>query len=106
MTPTQLKERLQDWGWVRAAVADRDRLALLPQCETTILALPSPCQPFQARWLLGGCSDETLRTLRGLHPEIVAHRNGRKGSGRRHAYDKAQLCRLIGRRDLAEVRNV
>ncbi len=102
MTPAEIKERLNDWGWLRAAVQDRNRLALLPQCEAAILALPSPCQPFQARWLLA-CTDEVLKTMREMYPEIVA---GRRGGGVGYLYVKRELCRRIGRMDLVEAKSL
>jgi hypothetical protein len=92
MTREQLNALLADWHRVVAAAANPHILPGLPQEPTVLRAVPDPCRAFQARWILGNCSDEMLRTLRDSNPTIVVWR-----SGRSIRYSRMEVCRLAGK---------
>ena len=95
MTMTDMSEILSNWRRLKEATANDSELPLLPQEAPVIRAIPDPCMPFQARWLLGNCSSDVLATMRDLHPEIIAHTNG-TAPGIRYLYSKVALCKLRG----------
>ena len=55
-------------------------------------AVPDPCRPFQARWILGNCSATFLRKLREAHPEIVALQEGQT-----IRYRRTEICKVAGK---------
>jgi hypothetical protein len=89
MTRDQLNALLADWHRLVAAAADPRVLPELPQEPSVLRALPDPCRAFQARWILGNCSDEMLAVLRENNPLIVVFR-----SGRSIRYSRVEVCRL------------
>jgi hypothetical protein len=93
MTHQQLHSIMADPRTRAEAIADPALLPALPQTIDMIQALPLQLAPFQARWLLGNCSDEVLKAFRELYPQIVVQRFGR-GNGTRYRYSKCILCRV------------
>lgn len=92
MTKEQINALLLDWHRLTAAVADPAVLPGLPQEEIVLRAVPEPCRPFQARWLLGNCGKALLRTMREAHPAIVAMQEGRT-----IRYSRKELLKLAKR---------
>lgn len=92
MTKPQLNALLEDWHRLVAAVADPAVLPGLPQEAAVLRAVPDPCRPFQARWILGNCSGMFLRKLREAHPEIVALQEGQT-----IRYRRQELCKVAGK---------
>lgn len=92
MTKAQLESLLADWHRVVQAVADPAMLPGLPQEPAVLRAVPDPCRPFQARWILGNCSEIFLQRLREANPGIVALHHGRT-----IRYKRGELFRLAGK---------
>jgi len=92
MTKEQLNTLLSDWHRLVAAAADPRVLPGLPQEPIVLRAVPDPCRAFQARWILGNCSDELLVILRQSNPLIVVYR-----AGRSIRYSRKEVCRLAGK---------
>jgi hypothetical protein len=93
MTPDKIQALFTDARRLAAALADKELLPLIPVTPAAVRALPIQLAPFQARWLLGNCSDETLAAFRELHPAIVVQRFG-DGTGARYRYSKTVLCQV------------
>jgi len=91
MTKPDLDKLLADWTRLVAAVRDPAVLPLLPKARAVLEALPDPCEPFQARWVLG-CEVDLLRAMREANPELVAFRKGNTiRYCRAELYKKAKL---------------
>lgn len=92
MTLEKLNALLADRRRLVSALADPELLLLLPVTATTVAALPPQLAPFQARWLLGNCTDKVLAAFRELHPDIVVQKFG-QGHGARYRYSTVEVCR-------------
>ena len=93
MTHASLEKILSDPYQLATVIANPEVLPSLPQTALIVVALPFQLAPFQARWLLGNCSDEVLRAFRELHPNIVVQQFG-TGAGARYRYSKVEICRV------------
>lgn len=92
MNPERIKGILANPKQLKDALADPELLPLLPVNGSTVAALPIQLAPFQARWLLGNCTDDVLRNFREVHPAIIVQRFG-TGKGARYRYSKIAVCR-------------
>jgi hypothetical protein len=93
MNVAKLAALLADHRRLAEAMADPAVLPSLPPTPETIRALPIQLAPFQARWLLGNCTDEILKCFREMHPVIVVQQFGR-GAGTRYRYSKIEICKV------------
>ncbi len=92
MTEPELNKLLADWARLLAYVRMGEGLELLPHEPRIVRAVPDPCRAAHARWLLGNLSDDGLRSMRELHPEMVV-----SSSANGHRYSRAVLCKLAGK---------